>query len=239
MIQTISRLPVDQRASGFLKVADQNISHRCLFLDLEHYIYKRPVCIGIFGGAVLEAGQLEVTQYFLESRSDLADLIKKSHAYLSQQLAAGRDHLVTFAGENDLGILRAMFDRFDLGFDFNQFTHLDLQKQIKAKFGAILGLKVVEELLGIEREVQPISGSTLAKTFATIMKDDDYIHRMPPEKIQRFLSYNRSDVANLYEIMANFEKLNQESVKAYLDERLALRLAKQAAREAEGEENKE
>ena len=48
-----------------------------------------------------------------------------------------------------------------------------------------IGLKNLEKQFGIIRESEVISGSNLAKTFHKVMKDKDYIKRMPREKIEK------------------------------------------------------
>ena len=51
-----------------------------------------------------------------------------------------------------------------------------------------------------------ISGSNLAKTFHKVMKDRDYISRMPKEKVENILLYNEQDVVNLYKILISWKK---------------------------------
>ena len=57
------------------------------------------------------------------------------------------------------------------------------------------------------RESEVISGSNLAKTFHKVMKDKDYIKRMPREKIEKILLYNEQDVVNLYHIFVNWKSI--------------------------------
>lgn len=210
------------------------ILEQAIYFDLEHYIYHKPICIGIFGAGVVKPAGFEVTQYFLESKSDLKGLVRTARDYLLEQQRSGKKTLVTFAGNNDLGVLKAMLARFHLSDDFlDEFHHLDLQREMKKQFGVMFSLAKTEALVGICRQNVEVSGSTLAKTFAAIMKKPDYIHRMPKEKIHRFLSYNEADVVNLYGILKNWSKIQPKNVKAQmaLDEKM--RQEKRALREAQ------
>ena len=58
----------------------------------------------------------------------------------------------------------------------------------------------MEKIFNIYREGDVISGSNLAKTFHKVLKDKEYIERMPKEKIETILLYNEQDVVNLYKI---------------------------------------
>jgi len=49
-----------------------------------------------------------------------------------------------------------------------------------------------------------MSGSNLAKTFGKIVKDDDYINRMPQEKKDKILLYNQQDVVSLFYIYVDW-----------------------------------
>ena len=75
-----------------------------------------------------------------------------------------------------------------------------------------IGLKKLEKIFEIYREGDVISGSNLAKTFHKVLKDKEYIERMPKEKIETILQYNEQDVVNLYKIFVNWKKyINVES----------------------------
>ena len=68
--------------------------------------------------------------------------------------------------------------------------------------------------MGIKREGELISGSTLAKTFGKVVKDKDYINRMPQEKIEKILLYNEQDVVNLFHILTKWNTISiEEEVK--------------------------
>ena len=127
-----------------------------IFFDLEHYVYKKPKCIGVFGACEFDKKKsaLKVTQYMIE----------------------------------------------------NRYESIDIQKEYEKKRNKSIGLKNLEKQFDIIRESEVISGSNLAKTFHKIMKDKDYIKRMPEDKIEKILLYNEQDVVNLFHIYMNWNK---------------------------------
>lgn len=228
MITRTSRIDLGQTEAMPLLIKNKDIHKTSVFLDLEHYIYKKPICIGIFGAAVVEEGQLVLTQYFLENQADSKGLIKASHDYLQEKRGAGFEHLVTFAGQNDLMMLHAMFKKFRIPTDLRQlFDSIDLQSEFKQEFHGIVGLTALEQFAGIHRQGPEISGSTIAKTFASVMADPAYINRMPKEKIGRLLAYNQLDVENLYYIMMKWGNISKVQAQEYLD---AVKLRNMAAK---------
>ena len=83
-----------------------------------------------------------------------------------------------------------------------------------------LGLKNLEKFFNIYREGDVISGSNLAKTFHKVLKDKEYIERMPKEKIETILLYNEQDVVNLYKIFITWKDYIQskdEEIKVNID----------------------
>ena len=52
-----------------------------------------------------------------------------------------------------------------------------------------------------------MSGVTIAKTFAKIVKDYDYINRIPEDKVKKILNYNLDDVVNLFYIYVRWKRL--------------------------------
>ena len=71
-------------------------------------------------------------------------------------------------------------------------------------------LQDLEKLFEIFREGEVISGSNLAKTFHKVLKDDEYIERMPKEKIDTILLYNEQDVVNLFKILTLWGRYMKE-----------------------------
>ena len=68
----------------------------------------------------------------------------------------------------------------------------------------------LEKVFDIDREGELIAGSNLAKTFHKVLKDKEYIVRMPKEKIEKILQYNEQDVVNLFHIYVNWNKYISE-----------------------------
>ncbi len=83
---------------------------------------------------------------------------------------------------------------------------IDLQKKYEQVKQKSIGLKALESECDIVRESEVISGSTLAKTFGKIMKDDMYFSRMPMEKKEKILLYNMQDVVSLFHIYTQWNK---------------------------------
>jgi uncharacterized protein YprB with RNaseH-like and TPR domain len=186
-----------------------NIYKDALFFDLEHYVYKKPVCVGVFGCCYFdnESKELKVTQYMIENRLEALDILFLSETYFKKMYEDyGKRYIVTFSGNNDFTIINYLFKKHKIKFDFDKFfTKIDIQKEYEKMSGICTGLKTLEKKFDILRDNEPISGSNLAKTFSKVMKDDDYILRMPQEKIQKILLYNEQDVVNLYHIFVNWK----------------------------------
>lgn len=196
--------------------AEHNVDvyKRALYFDLEHYVYKHPICIGVFGCAYYdeEEKSLKVIQYMLESKREIKDILIMAVKYFTYaKEVLNKDYIVTFSGNNDFFVINYLLEKYHLKFDFkSDFTELDLQKEFEKKTKESIGLKALEKKIGIEREGELISGSTLAKTFAKVVKDKDYINRMPEEKIEKILLYNEQDVVNLFHILTKWNTMDHE-----------------------------
>ena len=181
-----------------------------IFFDLEHYVYKKPKCVGVFGAAIFEplTSKMMVTQYMIENKNEVKDILTLAKRYFeTMKREKGKKYIVTFSGNNDFTVINYLFNRF--GFNFvvqENFDSVDLQKEYENKFKMGIGLKALEKMFDIEREGEVISGSNLAKTFHKVLKDDDYIQRMPKEKVEKILIYNEMDVVNLFHICMNWHK---------------------------------
>ena len=194
-----------------------------IFFDLEHYVYKKPKCIGVFGACVYDkkAHTLNVTQYMIENRYESVDILKLAENYFIKMKEVGKDTIVTFSGNNDFTVINYLFEKYGIVLDFKeQFKHIDIQKLYETIKSKSIGLKNLEKQFGIVRESELISGSNLAKTFHKLMKDRDYISRMPKEKIEKILLYNEQDVVNLYHIYMNWEEhINDEPPVSVVEEK--------------------
>lgn len=194
-----------------LKSNEAIIYKDAIFFDLEHYVYKKPVCIGVFGCCYYdeEDDLIKSTQYMIENRKDSLEILKLARNYFNDiHKNKSKKHIVTFSGNNDFTVINYLFHKYGINFDIKEhFIHVDLQKEYEKAKGVNIGLKALEKEFDIERESELISGQNLAKTFGKVVKDEDYINRMPEEKKEKILLYNEQDVVSLFYMCLNWEKV--------------------------------
>ncbi len=180
-----------------------------IFFDLEHYVYKKPICIGVFGAGYYDynANELKITQYMLENKYELKKMLTMAKEYFEKMKAVhNKKSIVTFSGNNDFIVINYLLNKHNIGYKISDnFQQIDLQKKYEQEMGTSIGLKNLENVFGITRESELISGSNLAKTFGKIMKDDEYFSRMPLEKKEKILLYNMQDVVSLFYIYVNWK----------------------------------
>ena len=179
-----------------------------IYFDLEHYVYKKPKCIGVFGACVYNKKnkKINVTQYMIENKSEVVDILLLAKKYFIKMKREGKKVRVTFAGNNDFTVIKYLFNKYGIYFDFEkEFKSIDIQKEYEKDMKISIGLKNLEKIFEVYREGDVISGSNLAKTFHKVLKDKEYIQRMPKEKIETILQYNEQDVVNLYKIFINWK----------------------------------
>ena len=179
-----------------------------IYFDLEHYVYKKPKCIGVFGACVYNKKnkKINVTQYMIENKSEVVDILLLAKKYFIKMKREGKKVIVTFAGNNDFTVIKYLFNKYGIYFDFEkEFKSNDIQKEYEKDMKISIGLKNLEKIFEVYREGDVISGSNLAKTFHKVLKDKEYIQRMPKEKIETILQYNEQDVVNLYKIFINWK----------------------------------
>jgi uncharacterized protein YprB with RNaseH-like and TPR domain len=189
---------------------NKELYKEALFFDLEHYVYKKPICVGVFGCSYYDEAEncLNVTQYMIENQKDSREILNMAIEYFNKmKQELGKKYIVTFSGNNDYTMINYLFNKYKLNYKVEeQFIGIDLQKEYEKVKKTSIGLKALEKNFDIIREGELISGATLAKTFNKIMKDDDYMNRMPDEKKEKILLYNEQDVVNLFHIYVNWEK---------------------------------
>lgn len=171
-----------------------------IFFDLEHYVYKKPKCIGVFGACIYNDNEkkIYVTQYMIENKNEVVDLLLLAKKYFVNMKNSGKKAIVTFSGNNDFTVINYLFKKYNIEYDFSvEYESIDIQKEYEKERKTSIGLKNLEKLFDIHREGDLISGSNLAKTFHKVLKDREYIMRMPKEKIETILLYNEQDVTNL------------------------------------------
>ena len=210
---------VDDFSSKYnLSIEKQNDLYKnSLFFDLEHYIYKKPICLGVFGCCYYEerTHELKVTQYMIENEKEAIEILYLAKAYFDKMiLRQGKKHIVTFSGNNDFVVINYLFNKYNIDFKLeDNFNSIDLQKQYEKETGCCVGLKALEKEFGIIRESELISGSNLAKTFQKIMKDEEYGNRMPKEKKEKILLYNEQDVVSLFHMYVNWNRVEKSKGK--------------------------
>ena len=180
-----------------------------IFFDLEHYVYKKPKCIGVFGACIYNNidKKLYVTQYMIENKSEVVDILVLAKKYFLKMKEQGKKYIVTFSGNNDFTVINYLVKKYNISLNLEEeFDSIDIQKEYEKSKRTSIGLKNLEKIFEIYREGEVISGSNLAKTFHKVLKDDEYIKRMPKEKIDSILLYNEQDVVNLFKILILWEK---------------------------------
>ena len=185
-----------------------------IFFDLEHYVYKKPKCVGVFGACVFDEKdkKLHVTQYMIEGKNDVVDILILAKKYFISMKEEGKKAIVTFSGNNDFTVINYLFNKYDIYYDFTkEYESVDIQKEYEMDKKTSIGLKKLEKIFDIHRESELISGSNLAKTFHKVLKDKEYIERMPSEKIENILLYNEQDVVSLYSMFTTWQKYIKSS----------------------------
>lgn len=189
----------------------KDLYKEALFFDLEHYVYKKPICVGVFGCAFYNEidKNLVVTQYMIENKNEAKEILLLAKNYFETMLEKfNKKYLVTFSGNNDYTIINYLFKQNKINIDLQEkFIGIDLQKQYEKVKKTSIGLKNLEKEFGINRDSELISGSNLAKTFSKIIKDNDYMNRMPKEKKEKILLYNEQDVVSLYKMYINWDNI--------------------------------
>ena len=57
-----------------------------IFFDLEHYVYKKPKCIGVFGACIYDNidKKIHVTQYMIENKSEVVEILILAKKYFTK-----------------------------------------------------------------------------------------------------------------------------------------------------------
>ncbi len=194
---------------------DNNLLYEdALFFDLEHYVYKKPICIGVFGCCYYDknTSSIHVTQYMIENKKDAEQILYMVEDYFQEQRCKfNKKYIVTFSGNNDFTVLRYLYNKSGMEYNIEEvFGQIDLQKEYEKIKKVGIGLKNLEKIFDINRESELISGSNLAKTINKIMNCESYFQRMPEEKKDKILLYNEQDVVSLFHIVTNWKKYMKE-----------------------------
>lgn len=191
----------------------KDLYKNALFFDLEHYVYKKPICIGVFGCCYYDESDncLHVTQYMIENKNEIKDILIYAKDYFDKMLNQyHKKYIVTFSGNNDFTVIHYLLKKYKLDFNLqDMFIDIDLQREYDKRLKENIGLKALEKKFDISRDSELISGSNLAKTFSKVIKDQEYIKRMPEGKIDKILLYNEQDVVSLFYILTKWEEVVQ------------------------------
>lgn len=212
MIKRENSIKVENILEEFILDIDgrRDLFKDAIFFDLEHYLYKKPICIGVFGCCYYDSvdNEIKVTQYMIEGKKDSVPILELAKEYfIEMHEKHGKKYIVTFSGNNDFTVIDYLFNKHKIDFNIDDcYEKIDLQREYEKLMGANIGLKNLEKIFNIEREGELISGSNLSKTFCKVMKDFDYMNRMPEEKKQRILLYNEQDVVSLFQIYVEWKK---------------------------------
>lgn len=200
----------------------KEIYKHAVYFDLEHYVYKKPKCIGVFGACYYDEieNNIKVTQYMIENKNEVKEILYLAKKYFIDICSnKKKKYIVTFSGNNDFTVINYLFAKYGINFNFNDyFKSVDIQKIYENIFKKGIGLKALEKKFGIIREGELISGSNLAKTFHKVLKDRDYFERMPKEKIEKILIYNEQDVVNLFKILVSWNSVIEKEKKLLIKE---------------------
>ncbi|WP_242841143.1 ribonuclease H-like domain-containing protein [Clostridium akagii] len=203
---------------------DNNLLYEdALFFDLEHYVYKKPICIGVFGCCYYDKidASIHVTQYMIENKKDAGEIMYMVEDYFQEQRKKfHKKYIVTFSGNNDFTVLRYLYNKIGMEYNIEEaFGQIDLQKEYEKVKKVGIGLKNLEKIFDIDRESELISGSNLAKTINKIMNSESYFERMPEEKKNKILLYNEQDVVSLFHMVTNWKKYMKEEKEEEKEEK--------------------
>ena len=97
-----------------------------IFFDLEHYVYKKPKCIGVFGACVYNKSdkKIYVTQYMIENKGEVVEILLLAKRYFMRMKRLGKKVIVTFSGNNDFTVIIISFPDFFPLFDIRYFVLL-------------------------------------------------------------------------------------------------------------------
>ena len=103
-----------------------------IFFDLEHYVYKKPKCIGVFGACIYNNidKKLYVTQYMIENKGEVVDILVLAKKYFLKMREIGKKSIVTFSGNNDYTVINYLFKKYNINFNIEgEFKSIDIQKE--------------------------------------------------------------------------------------------------------------
>ena len=102
-----------------------------IFFDLEHYVYKKPKCIGVFGACIYNNidKKLYVTQYMIENKGEVVDILVLAKKYFLKMREIGKKSIVTFSGNNDYTVINYLFKKYNINFNIEGNLNLSIFKR--------------------------------------------------------------------------------------------------------------
>lgn len=183
---------------------------KALFFDLEHYIYRKPITIGVFGCCYYDEhkNSLVSTQYMIESKGEARKIVELGIKYFKKaKEELGKEYIVTFSGNNDFLVMNYLIEKYKIDYEIKEnFKSIDLQKEFEKSTKEGIGLKDLEVIFDIERESEVIKGSNIARTFGKLFRDKEVPYSIPKEKQDKIMFYNEQDVVSLFYIYVDWFK---------------------------------
>lgn len=130
--------------ADFLDYENKVLPEEIIFFDLEHYVYKKPKCIGVFGACIYnkERNILHVTQYMIENKREIKDILNLALRYFKYMKENGKRAISTFSGNNDFTVINYLFNKYNISYDFEaEFLSIDIQKAYEKSMKTSIGLK--------------------------------------------------------------------------------------------------
>ena len=138
-----------------------------IYFDLEHYVYKKPKCIGVFGACVYNKAdnKIYVTQYMIENKNEVVEILLLAKRYFIRMKKAGKKTIVTFSGNNDFTVIKYLFNKYNIYFDFDkEFKSVDIQKEYEGQsFNKLLRANKVDNSYIVSLIICKNCGDTLVQ----------------------------------------------------------------------------
>ena len=102
--------------ADFLNYENKVLPEEIRCFDLEHYVYKKPKCIGVFGACIYnkEENILHVTQYMIENKREIKDILNLALRYFKYMKENGKKAISTFSGNNDFTVINYLFNKYNI-----------------------------------------------------------------------------------------------------------------------------
>ncbi len=183
-----------------IDIKNIQIPNNSIFLDIETTGFSRfKNRIYLMGTLAKEGNDFIFRQFLTEYKGEEKELLRKTI-----NLLGNFQNIITFNGQTfDLGFIEQRSKINNINFNFNEFNHLDIYREIQTK-GFMLELenyklKTIEKYLDIHRE-DIFSGGELIQLY--------YEYESGNKKLEMpLLLHNEEDVLNMPKLMNIFDKI--------------------------------